>query len=468
MIHKTRARVANRLLLFALVLALVSDASAEWKEKVLYSFQGLPDGSVPAGGVVFDTHGNLYGATTEGGANSCPGIAQCGTVYQLTPPATKGDAWTETVLYIFLGKNHNDGNTPAGGVMIDAAGNLYGTTAYGGAGSCILLGTNVGCGTVYELSPPAQKGGAWRETVLYSFKGDSDGQLPVGDLAFDKQGNLYGATQYGGGYGSCNPSFYQHCGTVFKLSPPKTKGGKWTEKVLYSFRGVKDGEQSGDGANPNGGLVFDSKNALYGTTYFGGDNKTGQCAGGVGGTGCGVVFSLTAPNQVGGKWTEILLHRFDGQDGSNSDAGVVIDGDGDLYGTTYFGPPNGFGLIFELKKPSLGADDTWEETVLHLFNESDGGYPIAGLVFDATGNLYGTTYSADAFSGIVFRLKAPSQGEGSWTFGALYGFKGSPDGAQPAANLIFGKNGNLYSTTQKGGTGACSFYGCGTVFEASP
>src|SRR5580698_2461141 len=355
-----------------IILATASTASAEGKEKVLYSFQGLRDGSVPAGGVVFDTHGNLYGATTEGGANSCPGIAQCGTVYQLTPPATKGDGWTETVLYTFLGKNHNDGNTPAGGVLIDAAGNLYGTTAYGGGGGCILLGTNVGCGTVYELSPPAQKGGAWRETVLYNFKGDTDGQLPVGDLAFDKQGNLYGATQYGGGYGSCNPSFYQHCGTIFELSPPKTKGGKWTEKVLYSFRGVKDGEQSGDGASPNGGLVFDSKNALYGTTYFGGDNKTGQCAGGVGGTGCGVVFSLTAPNQVGGKWTEILLHRFDGQDGSNSDAGVVIDGDGDLYGTTYFGPPNGFGLIFELKKPSLGAADTWEETVLHLFNESDG------------------------------------------------------------------------------------------------
>jgi hypothetical protein len=266
MIHKTRARVANRLLLFALVLALVSDASAEWKEKVLYSFQGLPDGSVPAGGVVFDTHGNLYGATTEGGANSCPGIAQCGTVYQLTPPTTKGDAWTETVLYVFLGKNHNDGNTPAGGVLIDAAGNLYGTTAYGGGGGCILLGTNVGCGTVYELSPPAQKGGAWRETVLYSFKGDSDGQLPVGDLAFDKQGNLYGATQYGGGYGSCNPSFYQHCGTIFKLSPPKAKGGKWTEKVLHGFKSGKDG------ANPNGGLVFDSKGAIYGTTFIGGYN----------------------------------------------------------------------------------------------------------------------------------------------------------------------------------------------------
>src|SRR5579863_9872399 len=270
MTYKQCSRLVSRPLLLFLILMLASTASAEWKEKVLYSFQGLPDGSVPAGGVVFDTHGNLYGATTEGGANSCPGIAQCGTVYQLTPPATKGDAWTETVLYTFLGKNHNDGNTPAGGVMIDAAGNLYGTTAYGGAGSCILLGTNVGCGTVYELSPPTQKGGAWRETVLYSFKGDTDGQLPIGDLVFDKQGNLHGATQYGGGYGSCNPSFYQHCGTVFKLSPPKTKGGKWTEKVLHGFKGGMDG------ANPNGGLVFDGTGAIYGTTSAGGNtNCTG-------------------------------------------------------------------------------------------------------------------------------------------------------------------------------------------------
>src|SRR5579863_3296218 len=121
-----------------------------------------------------------------------------------------------------------------------------------------------------RLSPPAQKGGAWRETVLYNFKGDTDGQLPIGDLVFDKQGNLHGATQYGGGYGSCNPSFYQHCGTVFKLSPPKTKGGKWTEKVLHGFKGGMDG------ANPNGGLVFDGTGAIYGTTSAGGNtNCTG-------------------------------------------------------------------------------------------------------------------------------------------------------------------------------------------------
>jgi hypothetical protein len=461
MIHKTRARVANRLLLFALVLALVSDASAEWKEKVLYSFQGLPDGSVPAGGVVFDTHGNLYGATTEGGANSCPGIAQCGTVYQLTPPATKGDAWTETVLYIFLGKNHNDGNTPAGGVRMDAAGNLYGTTAYGGGGGCILLGTNVGCGTVYELSPPTQKGGAWRETVLYSFKGDTDGQLPVGDLAFDKQGNLYGATQYGGGYGSCNPSFYQHCGTIFELSPPKTKSGKWTEKVLHGFKGGMDG------ANPNGGLVFDGTGAIYGTTSAGGNTN---CTG-AGFVGCGTVFELASVIARGGPYDEKILRRFLNYptDGARPLAGLTFDGNGCLYGTTADGGAYEEGTAFKLAPPRR-ADSPWIETLLHQFTSgTDGSLPSAALVLSFDGAIYGTASGGGRVGGgTVFQFRHPSQDD--WVFGTLYTFLGSPDGSYPESSLIFDKAGNLYGTTQQSGnTGQnCGHDGCGTVFEARP
>src|SRR5271170_7477396 len=157
--RKQCPRFAVRLtLLFTLVVALVSVASAEWKEKVLYSFQGGTDGATPAGGVVFDKAGNLYGATTDGGSSNCPGIAQCGTVFQLLPPAEKGDSWTENQLYIFKGKNSNDGETPAGGVIFDQAGNLYGTTAYGGTGKCVLFGGRVGCGAVYVLMPPKQKG----------------------------------------------------------------------------------------------------------------------------------------------------------------------------------------------------------------------------------------------------------------------------------------------------------------------
>jgi hypothetical protein len=315
----------------------------------------------------------------------------------------------------------------------------------------------VGCGTVFELSPPGQKGGAWTESVIYNFQGNTDGQLPIGDLVFDKQGNLYGATLYGGGHGSCNPSFYKHCGTVFELSPPKTQGGKWTERVLHGFKGGRDG------ANPNGGLVLDNQGNVYGTTYFGGSEGEHCGAGG----GCGMVFALQPPTTKGGAWTEKVLHRFNGVDGANSDAGVVFDSDGNLFGTTYFGPPNGFGLVFELRKPS-GKVSTWTETVLHPFsNGNDGAYPIAGLTFDASGNAYGTALGGGTHGGVVFRLK-PAQRGNYWPLTVLYNFKGSSDGDHPTADLVFDRKGNLYSTTEWGGAAQSCQGGCGTVFEVSP
>jgi len=250
-----RPRFALRLFgLLMVILASVSLASAEWRQKVLYSFRGGPhNGSVPAGGVVFDKQGNLYGVTSDGGG-----------VYQLAPPAQKGGAWTETVLYVFKGNTKGDGATPKGGLVIDSAGNLYGTTAYGGTGNCVLLGNLVGCGTVYELSPPTQKGGDWTEYVLFSFPTAKQDYFPWGDLVSDGVGNLYGATMFGGGFGTTCNGFYQYCGAVFELSPPKNKSGKWTEKVLHGFKGGTDG------ANPNGGLVLDGQGAIYGTTYSGG------------------------------------------------------------------------------------------------------------------------------------------------------------------------------------------------------
>jgi hypothetical protein len=467
MTGKRCSRLENRVMfLFVIVCVFASAATAEWKEQVLYSFQGGTDGAVPAGGVVFDQQGNFYGATGGGGSSSCPSPGQCGTVFQLAPPAKKGGSWTEAVLYVFKGHDNNDGATPEGGLIIDQAGNLYGTTGYGGGGPCVLLGTPVGCGTVYELSPPAKRGDPWTETVLYSFQGAKDGYVPSGDLVFDSAGNLYGATLFGGGYGTtCNP-LYQYCGSVFKLSAPKTKGGKWTEKVLHGFKGVAAGAQFGDGANPNGGLVLDNKGAIYGATYFGGNNQKGRCEGGVGGTGCGIVFKLTPPSQKGGKWTETLLHRFDGQDGSNSAAGVVFDGNGNLYGTTSGGPPNGFGLVFELKKPSAKVH-SWTETLLHLFSDgNDGAYPMAGLILDSWGNLYGTALGGGTHRGVVFRLKPPKRGT-FWPLTVLYNLAGPPDGDHPTVGLVFGGVGNLYSTTGWGGTGHSCQGGCGTVYEVS-
>jgi uncharacterized repeat protein (TIGR03803 family) len=453
MTRKEHFRLTGCLFTLVVIALFSTSASAEWKEKVLYSFQGGGDnGSAPVGGVVFDKQGNLYGVTSDGGG-----------VYQLAPPAKNGGAWTETVLYVFQGNTKGDGATPFGGLVIDSAGKLYGTTGYGGTGNCVLLGILVGCGTVYELSPPAQKGGAWTETVLYSFPTAQQGYLPNGDLVFDSTGNLYGATMFGGGYGTTCNSFYQYCGAVFQLSPPKTKGGKWKEKVLHGFKGGTDG------AAPNGGLVLDSVGNLYGTTFFGGTEK-GECNGGVGGTGCGTVFALLPPVKQGGAWTEKVLHRFNGQDGATPTAGVILGANGNLYGTALAGGNSGYGTIFELKKPS-GKVHSWAETVLHRFSDgNDGADPEGALIFDPSGNLYGTTNVGNGGSlrGTVFQLKPPKKG-GAWVLGTIHGFTGIPDGENPTTGLIFDKAGNLYSTTQYGGTGSgCSFTGCGAVFEVSP
>jgi hypothetical protein len=439
MTHRSDPRFKTHLpLMCLLVLALACPASAEWKEKVLYSFQGgIGDGEYPAGGVVFDKAGNLYGATTEGGGECLP--AQCGTVFQLAPPAKKGDPWTETVLWVFKGNGSGDGNTPAGSVIIDSSGNLYGTTGYGGTGDCVLIGEKVGCGTVYELSPSGEKGGAWTEAVLYSFPTAKQGYLPNGNLVFDKAGNLYGATMFGGGYGTTCDAFYQYCGAVFQLSPPKKKGGKWTEKVLHGFRGARDG------ANPNGGLVLDGKGTIYGTTSAGGFNCPHHS-----GQGCGTVFSLKSANNKGqSEWSETVLHRFDpGQsDGASPSGGVVFDSKSRLCGVTRTGGQAGYGTVFRLA-PSSGLAGAWTETLLYSFTgQQDIGSPQAGLTLSAKGNLFGTTIGGPYSSGIVFRLVRPVRGR-SWAFTDLYSLRGSPDGHYPAATLIFDASGNLYGTTQ--------------------
>ena len=251
-------------LLLAVALTLAVPASAQWKEQVLYSFQGgTNDGSVPAGGVMFDKQGNLFGATPWGRAP--PPQRRWHAFPASEPPAMKGDPWTETLIYQFQGESSKDGSEPSGGLIMDAAGNLYGVTAYGGTGNCKLLGSLYGCGTVYELSPPQQQGEAWTETILYSFPTAKQGYENRGSGFRRVRRNLYGATSFGGGKGTTCDEFYGgNCGAVFELSPPKTKGGKWTEKVLHAFA------SGTDGANPNGGLVLDSKGAVYGTTSFGG------------------------------------------------------------------------------------------------------------------------------------------------------------------------------------------------------
>jgi uncharacterized repeat protein (TIGR03803 family) len=453
MTHKNCSlALVHLFLLFAVALTLTIPALAEWKEKVLYSFQGGADaGSVPAGGVVFDKQGNLYVATTDGGPPSCAPIGgACGTVYQLSPPAKKGDPWTATLIRMFEGKKSNDASVPTGGLILDGAGNLYGVTGYGGTGDCVLVGVPAGCGTVYELSPPAQKGGAWTETILYSFPNSKQGYLPNGSLVFDSEGNLYGATMFGGGQGTTCDAFYQYCGAVFKLSPPKTKGGKWTEKVLHAFKGGTDG------ANPNGGLTLDSKGAIYGTTFIGGFNCPHNS-----GKGCGTVFRLRPPSKKGGTWAEKQLHVFAAKsDGANPAGGLIFDAQGSLYGTAEGGNISGGGVVFRLTAAISGQ---WDETVLHWFSNDGPGASLAGLLFDSAGNLYGTTIEGSNFCGTVFRLKPPAEPGDEWSLNVLYTFNGAPDGRDPAASVIFDAEGNVYSTTEGGGSS-----GYGTVFEIRP
>jgi uncharacterized repeat protein (TIGR03803 family) len=379
--------------------------------------------------------------TTLYGGHSCGYGDTCGTVFRLTPDGN--GEWKEKVLYKF---NGGDGSHPLSSLIFDAAGNLYGTTWQGGA---------YGGGTVFRLAPGAD--GTCSEDVLYSFcypyPSCPDGAYPYASLTFDTAGNLYSTTWLGGALGG---------GTVFQLAPGT--GGKWTEKVLHSFG---KGE---DGANPAASLILDAAGNLYGTTASGGTYTSG-----CGGYGCGTVFELMPV--ANGKWTEKVLHNFNDNNGTGHTAGLIFDAAGNLYGTTDAGGAfvsgcggYGCGTVFEL---TPAANGKWTEKLLHNFNDNseDGSNPFAGLIFDGSGNLYGTTYMGGAYGGngnggSVFQL-APGT-NGKWTEKVLRSFK-SRDGEHPEAGLILDPAGNLYSTTFEGGT-RCRAHGlgCGTVFEITP
>jgi uncharacterized repeat protein (TIGR03803 family) len=464
MTGKTCSLLMNRgMFVLMVILWCASTSSAEWKEKVLYSFQEVPDGASPTGALVFDKAGNLYGATADGGASACDSPGECGTVYQLARPAKNGDPWKETVLYVFKGHAENDGATPEGGLVIDEAGNLYGVTGYGGDGSCTLLGGAVGCGTVYELSPPAKQGDPWTETVLYSLKGGKDGYVAIGDLVFDKAGNLYGATLFGGGKGTtCDSLYGGQCGTVFELSPPKTTGGKWTERVLHSFAGGTDG------ADPTGGLVLNGKGAIYGTTQVGGYHQ-GVCDRGNGYEGCGTVFALKPPAQEGGNWSESVLWRFEGtpNDGLGPNGRLALDSSGSLYGTTIGGGGYEDGVVFELNPP-IKNGNRWKESLIHVFTGAkDGQGPWAGLVQGATGSFYGSAGGSPSHGGLLFEMKPPTGDVGTWSFDVICSFTGSPYGYDPL-ELTIVKGGAIFGVTLSGGSGQACQGGCGTVFRAAP
>jgi uncharacterized repeat protein (TIGR03803 family) len=384
--------------LAAVVIALLSSPVVHAQSfSVMLNFAGS-NGSSPLAGLVMDANQNIYGTANSGGQHG----------YGVVFKANRNGQ--EAVVHSFAG-GANDGAYPEDSLIIDSAGNLYGTTFNGGPANA---------GTVFKLS---SKGIIH---ILYSFAGGNDGANPIARLAIDKNGNLYGTTSAGGTSGN---------GTVFAVSP----AGKHT--VLYSFG------SGTDGTIPFAGVTLDAKGNLYGTTSAGGS------------TGNGTVFELKRSSSG---WTEIILHNFELQDdGGTPFAGLVFDHSGNLYGAATQGGVNGTdggGTVFELSP----AGSNWTFTVLYGLY----GWNISGtfrdLLFDATtGVIYGTTHCDGAYeAGTVYSLTPSS---GSWSYTELYTFTGGTDGLYSFSNLVMDKSGNLYGTTNEGGAN-----GSGVIFKVAP
>lgn len=383
MIAKVKC-VPSILMLVILLMTVGAKTVQAQTESVLYNFTGQSDGGEPNTGLAIDKAGNLYGVT---------GIY---VLYQLSPSGTFN------IFYSFTGFGSDA--YPNSALIFDAQGNLYGTT----------VGND---GEIFMLSPSGQ------ETVLFSFPGNTDAFEPQGGLVFDKAGNLYGSTIEGGGS--------NNAGTVFQLNP--TTG---VLTVLYALNG------GADGGYPLG-VVLDKKGNIYGTTANGGNSKFG------------VVFKVTAAGK------ETVLHSFtpNGQDGFGPNGPLAIDSKGNLYGTTTSGGAKGAGTVFKITPSG-------KETILHSFSGgSDGVQPMAGVVLDAKGNIYGTTYLGGAFGlGTVYKVTP------SGTATTLHSFQQNGiDGTQPMAPVIVDAAGNVYGTTVFGGNSSnCPIYGCGTIFKIAP
>ena len=384
-------------------------------ETVLYNFPGGPtssgpDGGIPESGLASDAAGNFYGSTLEGGAFGY------GTVYELSPNG--GGGWNQTVLHSFtLGA---DGGYPWGPLMFDGTGNLYGTTSDGPNGY----------GVAFELSP---SGTGWTEIVLYNFAdGPGGGQGPACGLLMDSAGNLYGTFSYDTNSGKVATQV----GSVFEL---RLSGGVWTEQVLYSITL----NSNGDPLSP--GLTRDALGNLYGSFTT-------------------TIFELS-PNGDGG-WTPTVIHTFPKNFQANSP--LVLDQAGNLYGTTFYGGANGAGMVYRL---SLGKTGAWTLATLHAFGSAgDGSYSAGGIVFDAVGNLYGTTVLGGANGGgTVYELAPVGKNKDKYDEQILWSFN-STDGFAPLGALIQDSAGNMYGTTAAAGTSAQGQfgYGIGVIFEVTP
>lgn len=421
------SRIAWPSATLALVILLSTITAGAQTLTILHSFDDATgDADAPIAGVVSDASGNLFGTGNAGGI-----YHNNGAVFEVSPA---GASWTESVILNFDGSggSRTGGFFPVAGLILDSAGNLYGTTPDGGSyvGSFCGGQEGDGCGTVFELSPNGD--GTWSEKALHLFNyNGKDGVIPWSGLVFDAAGNLYGTTSLGG---SGNE------GTVFRLSP--NANGSWSEQILHSF--ANNGQ---DGGLPRSSLIIDSSGNIYGTTTSGGAY------------GDGTAFELLPKS--GGGYVERILHSFgNGTDGKVPSGPLIFGPSGALYGTTAEGSNNNCGTVFELK---FGGG-SWKEKVLYGFKgHTDGCNAVGGVVADSSGNLYGNTEESGAYAaGTVFEL-SPSAAGAPWTEQILHSFGNGTDGENPSSGLIFGLNGNVYGTTNSGG----QYFG-GTVFEITP
>ncbi len=409
-ISQFRSGPPVRVSLLLLVIGMLMSSAFGQTFTSLYSFGAVPgDGVAPGSGVVVDKNGNLFGTTGVGGIQGSNG-----TVFELTPPATVGNPWTETILHRFRGTP--DGKISESRLIMTAKGALLGTTLRGGS---------VDMGTVYMLAPPSAPG-PWKEKIIHDF-----GTVP--DDVVSPNLGLLGAPEgyYGADQGGAN-----NFGAVYLLTPPASGGTTWTQNILYSFKG------SGDAADPLGELVRDSAGNFYGVTALGGANNLGA------------VYEVSPPAVQGGPWTEKVLYSFNLTDGTLPAGRLLLGANGVLYGTTNGGGANGAGTVFQLTPPTVSGG-AWTETILYTFTGGlDGSSPSNGVIADKKGRLFGSAGET------IFMLTPPQVTGGAWTETVLHDFTG-PDGFVASTPLILSK-GFLYGTTQQGGS-----FGTGTVFQIS-
>ncbi|MBV8343567.1 MAG: hypothetical protein JO190_01065 [Candidatus Eremiobacteraeota bacterium] len=413
--------------------------------QVLYRFQGGRDGYYPVAGLLAE-NGQFFGTTDGGG-----GFGN-GTAFKISPSGTKN------IIYNFQGYPA-DGIAPEAGLTAGPNGVLYGATLFGGGTGVCASGP--GCGIVYELVP---SGSGYAEKVIHAFSGGNDGAFPAGTLLLDQSGALYGTTLDGGGSQGCinPPSYTTGCGTVFKLTPA---GSSFTESILYSFQG------GNDGGTPRAGLIADGTGALYGTTEFGGANAS-ACTSPSGVAGCGTVFKLTPSGSV---YNETILYRFQGgTDGAVPRSRLLAGSNGTLFGVTERGGAVGtstnHGTVYELTPWGSGY---FESIILRFRNKGDAfGFDENGLYADGQHNLYGTTASGGndrrTSCGVVFELHSAN----GFQYTSLYKFEGlragQRDGCAPIAGLVTDSSGTLYGTTEDGGHRGGRHHGWGTVYKLSP